>query len=38
MIFITNKFDSIRVPYDEDLLLWLQEQYPRSQYRVVEIL
>jgi hypothetical protein len=38
--YITNKFDSIRLPYQYDgdeLLSWLQEQYPNSQYRVVEI-
>lgn len=37
MIYITNKFDSIRLPYAEDLLEWLQETYPASKYHVVEL-
>jgi len=36
MIYITNKFDSVRLPYDEDLLAWLQYTYPHSKYQVVE--
>jgi hypothetical protein len=33
--YITNKYDSIRVPYEPGLLEWLQENYPASQYRIV---
>jgi hypothetical protein len=37
MKYITNKFESIRFPYEEDLLQWLQETYPYSKYHVKEI-
>jgi hypothetical protein len=37
MIYITNKYDSIRVPYSKDLLEWLQQTYPLSQYQVKEL-
>jgi len=37
MKYITNKFDSIRLPYEADLLEWLQQQYPFSKYQVKEI-
>jgi hypothetical protein len=36
MMFITNKAGNIRLPWEPGLLEWLQEQYPYSQYRVVE--
>jgi hypothetical protein len=36
MTYITNKFDSIRLPNEPGMLEWLQEQYPNSEYRVVE--
>jgi hypothetical protein len=36
MTYITNKFDSIRLPYSEELLEWLIETYPFSKYRAVE--
>lgn len=36
MKYITNKFDSVRLPYAEDLLEWLKESYPNSKYYVVE--
>ena len=32
MKYITNKFDSIRLPVEEGLLEWLQVQYPASKY------
>jgi hypothetical protein len=35
-MYITNKFDSIRLPNEPGMLEWLQEQYPNSEYRVVE--
>jgi hypothetical protein len=36
MKYITNKFDSIRLPFEEGMLEWLIENYPHSQYRIVE--
>jgi hypothetical protein len=38
MIYITNRFDSIRLPFSEDMLQWLQDTYPFSNYHLVEIL
>jgi hypothetical protein len=35
-MYITNKYDSIRLPNEPGMLEWLQEQYPNSEYRVVE--
>jgi hypothetical protein len=37
MKYLTNKFDSIRLPNEPGLLEWLQENYPASKYRLVEI-
>jgi hypothetical protein len=36
MTYITNKFDSVRLPNELGMLEWLQEQYPNSEYRVIE--
>jgi hypothetical protein len=36
-MYITNKFDSIRLPNEPGMLEWLQETYPKSEYRVVEV-
>jgi hypothetical protein len=36
MKYITNKFDSIRLPIEEGLLEWLQERYPASKYHIKE--
>jgi hypothetical protein len=36
MTYITNKFDSVRLPNEPGMLEWLQERYPYSEYRVVE--
>jgi hypothetical protein len=36
MRYITNQFDSIRLPCEEGLLEWLQKMYPYSKYRIVE--
>jgi hypothetical protein len=36
MTYITNKFDSVRLPNEPGMLEWLQERYPNSEYRVVE--
>ena len=37
MTYITNKYESVRLPCEPGLLEWLQQQYPYSQYRIVEI-
>lgn len=34
MIYITNRDGTINLPWEPDLLEWLQEQYPYSQYRI----
>lgn len=35
-MYITNKYDSVRLPYSEELLEWLTENYPYSEYMAVE--
>jgi hypothetical protein len=35
--YITNCFENIVLPWEPGLIEWLQENYPRSKYRVVEI-
>jgi hypothetical protein len=37
MKYITNKFDSVRLPAEPGLLEWLQENYPASKYIIKEI-
>jgi hypothetical protein len=37
MRYITNKFESIRLPVEEGLLEWLQEKYPASKYYIKEV-
>jgi len=37
MIYIASKSARINLPYEPGLLEWLQERYPASQYRVVEV-
>jgi hypothetical protein len=32
MKYITNKFESVRLPVEEGLLEWLQAKYPASKY------
>jgi hypothetical protein len=34
---ITNKTGEIELPFQEGLLEWLQENYPFSEYHVVEL-
>lgn len=36
MMYITNKYKSVKFPYSTDLLEWLCETYPYSEYRIVE--
>jgi hypothetical protein len=35
MIYITNKYNSIKLPYEEGLIEWLHANYPHSEYRIV---
>jgi len=35
-MYITNKFNSIRLPNEPGMLEWLQERYPHSGYYLVE--
>jgi len=35
--YITNKYGSVKFPVEPGLLEWLLEQYPHSEYRIVEI-
>jgi hypothetical protein len=35
-MYITNKFDSIRLPNEPGMLEWLRENYPNSEYYIVE--
>jgi hypothetical protein len=35
-MYITNRYDSIRLPYSPELLEWLIETYPYSKYMAVE--
>jgi hypothetical protein len=37
MKYITNKYNSIKLPNEPGMLEWLQENYPRSDYRIVEV-
>jgi hypothetical protein len=37
MKYITNKYDSIRLPVEPGLLEWLQQTYPLSQYQVKDL-
>jgi hypothetical protein len=36
MMYITNKYDSVRLPYSIEMLEWLLVTYPKSEYRVVK--
>jgi len=36
-MIITNKSGDIQLPYDPDLLEWLQITYPFSQYHILEL-
>ena len=37
MKYIYNKDDTIGFPYSPELLEWLNENYPYSKYRIVEL-
>lgn len=36
-MIITNYTGEIQLPYDADLLVWLQQNYPNSKYTVKEL-
>ena len=36
MIYITNKFASVKLPNDPGMLAWLLKTYPNSGYHIVE--
>jgi hypothetical protein len=36
-MYITNRYDDIRLPVEPGLLEWLQANYPNSLYRIKEI-
>lgn len=36
MRYITNITGEIKLPWEPELLEWLQEQYPASKYHIVE--
>jgi len=37
MKYITNKYHSVNIPYEEGMIEWLQENYPFSEYKIVEV-
>ena len=37
MRYITNKYKSVILPYEEGMLEWLHETYPHSLYYIVEV-
>ena len=37
MYYITNKYKSINLPNEPGMIEWLQANYPKSEYRIVEI-
>ena len=36
-MYITNKYNSINLPYEPGMIEWLNEHYPNSKYRIVEV-
>jgi hypothetical protein len=36
MKYITNKYGNVVLPYEPGMLEWLNENYPFSQYRIIE--
>lgn len=35
--YITNKYKSVNLPYEEGMIEWLHKNYPHSGYIVVEV-
>ena len=38
MKYITNKAKTVVLPYEEGMIEWLHENYPHSQYQIVEVI
>jgi len=36
-MYITESTGTIKLPYEPGLLEWLQENYPYSKYRLIEL-
>ena len=36
MKYITNKYNTVNLPCEPGMIEWLCENYPRSEYRIVE--
>ena len=36
--YITNCYGSVVLPWEPGLIEWLHEHYPRSKYRIVEVI
>lgn len=34
--YITNKYRTVILPYEPGMIEWLLENYPHSEYRIVE--
>lgn len=37
MKYITDKTNTVVLPYEDGMIEWLHENYPFSQYRIVEV-
>ena len=37
MTYITNKYNTVNLPNEPGMIEWLQANYPKSEYRIVEI-
>ena len=37
MKYIVNKAHTVVLPYEPGMIEWLLENYPRSEYRVVDV-
>ena len=35
--YITNRYESVVLPWEPGLIEWLHEHYPRSKYHIVEV-
>jgi hypothetical protein len=36
MRYITNRYQSVELPWEPGLVEWLQQRYPLSHYQIVE--
>jgi len=35
--YIANKAGTVFLPYEEGMIEWLQENYPHSEYKIIEV-